>query len=175
MLGVITIKDWSLSVRSCDLFEADLTCMYKVLSAPAQVWPLDSWHHQGFAHHIARTACILLCPQMSRCQMLKSHFPTLLPSETKNILNHILQFFYAITFDICLLVLNSHILIFFHKEISVQDYHARLYLTFMPINIYQSGLIRSFGQSIEPFCNYYPGKRYSSLNTHWHWPWHPMR
>lgn len=76
----------------------DLTCMCTVLSAPAQVWPLGLQPHQGSERQTARTACILICQQTSRCQMLKSRFPTLFPLETQNILGirysiHILYLF----------------------------------------------------------------------------------
>lgn len=69
-----------------DVYLYGLTCTCTVLSAPAQVWPLHLQLHQGSERQTARTACISLCQQTSRCQMLTSRFPTLFPIETQNIL-----------------------------------------------------------------------------------------
>lgn len=83
-VNLLEKEEWFVSISIC--MATDLTCTCTVLSAPAQVWPLDLQPHQGSERQTARTACILLCPQTSRYQMLKSRFPTPFPLETQNIL-----------------------------------------------------------------------------------------
>lgn len=140
----------------------DLTCTCTVLSAPAQVWPLGLLPRQGSERQTARTACILLCQQTSRCQMLKSRFPTPFPLETQNILGirySFIPFYSCIQGRLGQVVTIKWIFVnmgLFSVNLCIGT-HLKILAIIMLLNI--SNVFAS-------------EEKYSSFNTDSHWPWH---
>lgn len=148
----------------CIYMATSLTCTCTVLSAPAQVWPLDLQLHRGSERQTARTACILLYQQTSRCHMLKSRFPTLFPLETQN------------TLDIRYSIHILYLLILRNRgewgKLSQSNEYFSTWVYFVNFCIGTHLKILAVIMLLNISNVFASEEKYSLFNTHDHWPWH---